>query len=235
MPCDHQRGHQRLRLTSERLCATLVFMGKFTLSTAKGPLLIMFPIIRIHVQYHAFNCAVCLGTLIFRNPKNPLAAFALSQIDATISLYTSLVQMASSKRILNNLRWLLRLRAHAVRKLEETTGMSSENVQQESNEDSEDENVELIGLKTRLIERASKGAQTARTISVQVNPAASDTTESTIGDMNGTTYKALQELLYGPGSSNQTLPAATNEVVNNHESNDTSTDDFVSANCCVHP
>ncbi|WVW85195.1 hypothetical protein I302_107233 [Kwoniella bestiolae CBS 10118] len=146
--------------------------------------------------YHAFNCAVCLGTLIFSSPQNALATFALSQIDATVSLYTSGVQGGASKRTVNNLRWLLRLRAQAARKIEKAVGGQSvaQSTTYDVGSDSEDENIELIGWRTRLIERVSKGGQTAKTIS-QTTPSASAATESPTADVNDTISVALQQLL----------------------------------------
>ncbi|OCF30850.1 hypothetical protein I317_05061 [Kwoniella heveanensis CBS 569] len=180
--------------------------------------------------YHAFNCAVCIGTLIFRNPKNPLAAFALSQIDATITLYTSLVQAGASKRILNNLRWLLRLRAQAARKIQRSTGGTGSHTPQGSGgEESDDENIELIGLKTRLIERASKGLQTAKTI-FQSTPSATGTTEeSPNANVHDTISMALQELLYSSGAPGQNLPEVSDAVATSDPTdlNDTSTNDLL--------
>ncbi|WVQ67495.1 uncharacterized protein L199_005695 [Kwoniella botswanensis] len=150
--------------------------------------------------YHAFNCAVCLGTLIFSSPQNALASFALSQIDATVALYTSGVQGGASKRTVNNLRWLLRLRVQAARKIEKAIGGQStaQQTNYDVGSDSEDENIELIGWRTRLIERISKGGQTAKTIS-QTTPTASAATESPTADVNDTISVALQQLL---GTSN---------------------------------
>ncbi|WWC94364.1 hypothetical protein V866_001206 [Kwoniella sp. B9012] len=177
--------------------------------------------------YHAFNSAVCLGTLIFRNPKNPLVGFAISQIDSTISLYTALVQVGHSKRILNNLRWLLRIRAQATRKIEKSSG-EAEGVQLQNGvgEESDDDNVELIGLKTRLIERASRGAQTAKTI-LQVTPTASGITGSPPNDINDTISIALQDLLHSSVMSGPNEPALDNEVTDNSDANDTSTNDLL--------
>ncbi|WWC65511.1 uncharacterized protein I303_108129 [Kwoniella dejecticola CBS 10117] len=179
-----------------------------------------------YLWYHAFNSAVCLGTLIFRNPKNPLAGFALSQIDSAIGLYTSLVQIGSSRRILNNLRWLLRLRAQAVRKIEPTTGDGIMPTHHENVEDSDDENIELIGLKTRLIERASRGAQTAKTI-FQTTPTASGATTSPTTNVNDTIAIALQELLYNSGTPEQNLPVISHASTDDTAVNQNSTNELL--------
>ncbi|WWC88880.1 uncharacterized protein L201_003795 [Kwoniella dendrophila CBS 6074] len=180
-----------------------------------------------YLWYHAFNSAVCLGTLILRDPKNALSAFAISQIDATIKLYTPLVQVGSSKRILNNLRWLLRLRAQAGRKIEKSTsGMPSE-THQETGEDSEDENIELIGLKTRLIERASRGSQVSKTI-FQTTPSASGLTEdSPTTHVHDTISKAVQDLLFNTGAPGQNIPAVSNVIADSTDLSDTSTNDLL--------
>jgi hypothetical protein len=116
-----------------------------------------------HDQYHVFNSAVCVGTLVLHNPQNVLASFALSQIDAAIALFSSAVQMHASPRAVGNLQWLLRLRSRAVSKMHaasnEDVGRAMDPEQSDSDED-----VELLGWRTRLIERAAAGAQTAKTI-----------------------------------------------------------------------
>ncbi|WRT69339.1 uncharacterized protein IL334_006323 [Kwoniella shivajii] len=177
--------------------------------------------------YHAFNCAVCLGTLIFRSPQNALAGFALSQIDATIAVYTAGVQGGTSKRMLNNLRWLLRLRAQAARKIDRTV---APDMQAESTADSDDENIELIGWRTRLIERVSKGSQKARTISHNT-PSVSGATESPNADVNDTVSIALQQLLGNSQGQGQEFhnPAQSGSGVNisSNELFDTSTNDLL--------
>ncbi|KAK6909911.1 hypothetical protein L486_00437 [Kwoniella mangroviensis CBS 10435] len=177
--------------------------------------------------YHVFNSAVCLGTLIFRNPNNPLVGFALSQVDSTIGLYTAVVQVSHSKRILHNLRWLLRLRAQAIRKVQKSSGeMGGTQPGADLGEESDDENVELIGLKTRLIERASRGTQTAKTI-LQVTPAASGITESPSNIINDTISLALQDILYSSETSGQNAPTVSKEITSNNDVNDSSTNDLL--------
>ena len=63
------------------------------------------------IQYHAFNAAVCLGTLVLQDPRNMLASYALSLIDTSINLFTSIVQTHSTTRLLRNLEWLLKIRS----------------------------------------------------------------------------------------------------------------------------
>ncbi|OCF40873.1 hypothetical protein I317_05323 [Kwoniella heveanensis CBS 569] len=119
-----------------------------------------------HFWYHVFNAAVCVGTLVLRDPHNPLANFAITQIDGAIRLMTLLIQSgASSQRPVKNLQWLHQLRARAVAKMGASQDQESTlptHVDETSDDDSED--VELLGWRTRLIEAGSKSKPTAKTI-----------------------------------------------------------------------
>ncbi|KAL4749214.1 hypothetical protein BDW72DRAFT_195035 [Aspergillus terricola var. indicus] len=127
--------------------------------------------------YHVFGSALCLGTLVLRDPRNPMATFVLGQIDIAIELFTSLVQPANTPRYRRNLQWLVKLRARVSSKI--STASTQVNSQRPENaapandiqtdaargdrEDSED--VELLGWRTRLIERADhQNRHTIRTI-----------------------------------------------------------------------
>ncbi|GMK58493.1 hypothetical protein CspeluHIS016_0505250 [Cutaneotrichosporon spelunceum] len=120
--------------------------------------------------YHAFNAAVCVGTLILTNPANPLAGFALSQIDAAIALYTGVVQGRTSRRMIHNLQWLMKLRQRASDRIaRETANAGAEEGLREIEDLSDSDEVELLGWRTRLIQRATHGAtptQTATTIAL---------------------------------------------------------------------
>lgn len=155
----------------------------------------------ISSQYHVFNCALCLGTLILRDPGNIMAGFVLSQIDAAISLFTSLLQHgARTPRYKRNLQWLLNLRSRALSKTSKasatqqqeggnplTQPAAASEQQQGSGEGGDDrrdqdEDVELLGWRTRLIERAGQGrGKTVRTIPlVAETPTGSQITDAAI-------------------------------------------------------
>lgn len=161
--------------------------------------------------YHVFNSAVCVGTLIFTNPLNPLAGFALSQIDAAIALYTAVVQGGTSKRMIHNLQWLLKLRQRAsdrIARAERAEALAASGepgkaravattVVREGIEDSgsDSEEVELLGWRTRLIQRATRGhgetpAQTATTIALS-SPLNSGISASTNAAVQATVANAL--------------------------------------------
>jgi len=126
---------------------------------------------RLIVQYHAFNSAVCMGTLLLMSPQNDFAPIALQQIDQVIVAYTSVVQSRTSPRLVQNLRWLLRLRQRAVDRManahneQRDTGPSTSSI---------DETIELdaglLGWKTRFIERLGNNSQKATTISTSTPP-----------------------------------------------------------------
>ncbi|WVR05530.1 hypothetical protein IAU60_002548 [Kwoniella sp. DSM 27419] len=167
--------------------------------------------------YHTFNSAVCLSTLILKNPQNALASFALSQIDSAIYLYTSAVQAGSSRRTVSNLRWLLRLRAQADKKMHQVSVARSQSADNGATTDSEDD-IELIGWRTRLIQRVSQGAQTAQTIAQTGGRGTSAATESPATDVNDTILQALQHQLLGDFAqpsipeSNQPTQPSTDEL-----------------------
>ena len=101
-----------------------------------------------------------LGTLILMSPHNALAAVALASMDRVIGIYTSIIQTRTSRRFVQNLQWLLRLRQRAVDR------MSSAHASSESDSDVELD-AGLLGWKTRFIERATLGGTRATTISGQ--------------------------------------------------------------------
>lgn len=126
-----------------------------------------------NLWFHTFNSALCLGTLILRDPANAMSAFVLKQIDATISLFTSLIQHgAGTPRYCRNLQWLQKLRARAKAKITALTEVqmtnrrrAQEDGQHFTGEEREDgEDIELLGWRTRLIERAGQNMKTIRTI-----------------------------------------------------------------------
>lgn len=143
------------------------------------------------LQYHVFGSALCLGTLVLRDPSNPMGTFVLSQIDAAINLFTSLIRNgANTPRYNRNLQWLMKLRARASSKISKASTpqqyTNSNNPQRDDDHDphhdhnpdrhrsreerEESEDVELLGWRTRLIERAGQNHQTIRTIHLAPTP-----------------------------------------------------------------
>lgn len=93
--------------------------------------------------------------MIILNPTNPLAGLVLGQIDHSIKLYSSVLRDHATPSLVQNHQWLLRLRARALSKVEHAPPPPG---------DGEDVDVELLGWRTRLVERA-RGTHRATTIS----------------------------------------------------------------------
>ncbi|WVF70366.1 hypothetical protein IAT40_005156 [Kwoniella sp. CBS 6097] len=155
--------------------------------------------------YHIFTAAVCLGTMVLRNPTSVLAQFAITSIDTSIAVYSTLIQQnnSHSPSMIQNHDWLIRLRQRAFNKVIEHTQSQShsesqrrsgrksrrrdrrDNIQDDSERfsDSDDqsesdstsgkepqhvigeEDLDIVGWKTRLIESAANGSQIAVNIS----------------------------------------------------------------------
>ncbi|KAL2432701.1 hypothetical protein ABEF95_014691 [Exophiala dermatitidis] len=138
--------------------------------------------------YHVFGSALCLGTMVLRDPGNVMATFALEQIDTAISLFTSLIQYgASTPRYKRNLQWLLKLRARALSKISVAGNGKKADPQRDPDTDRSSnagdrehgEDVELLGWRTRLIERAGQDRpKIIRTIHLAATPTDSQTTEN---------------------------------------------------------
>lgn len=122
-----------------------------------------------------------------------MAGFVLPQIDAAINLFTSLLAHgARSPRYKSNLQWLLNLRTRALSKVSEKSGAQKDGqavqreadsggqTQSDNRHDENDEDVELLGWRTRLIERAGQGGRrkVIRTIHFAGTPTDSQTTET---------------------------------------------------------
>lgn len=107
--------------------------------------------------YHLFTAAVCIGTLIIINPANPLSGLVMGLLDQSLRLYSSVQRDHATPSLQQNHQWLLRLRARAMSKLS-----NLEQVPHDAEADAEVD-VELLGWRTRLIERA-RGSQRATTI-----------------------------------------------------------------------
>ncbi|WVQ83747.1 hypothetical protein IAT38_005891 [Cryptococcus sp. DSM 104549] len=112
--------------------------------------------------YHLFTAAVCLGTLILKNPQTGLANFALSQIEQAITVYSVLIKQNNSPSMVQNHDWLRRLQQRAAKKIAQASGAGIGERQMEGDDQGqEEEDRELLGWKTRLIERAASGVHTA--------------------------------------------------------------------------
>ncbi|OWZ30832.1 hypothetical protein C347_03977 [Cryptococcus neoformans AD2-60a] len=132
--------------------------------------------------YHLFTAAVCLGTLILKNPQSALATFALSQIEQAINVYSVLIKQNNSPSMVQNHDWLLRLQQRGAKKIAQAAGMGGANLSLGVGPGGgggggdaggqEEEDRELLGWKTRLIERAGSGVHTAVNITSS-NPASS--------------------------------------------------------------
>ncbi|KAL1866188.1 hypothetical protein Daus18300_006852 [Diaporthe australafricana] len=136
------------------------------------------------------NIPFSLRTLVLRDPGNVMAGFVLAQINAAISLFTSLLQHgARTPRYKRNLQWLLNLRTQALSKTSKASNtqeggdpQSGADQDQQSNHGDghreQDEDLELLGWRTRLIERAGQGRKkTIRTIPLAETPTGSQITD----------------------------------------------------------
>jgi hypothetical protein len=128
-----------------------------------------------------------MGTLVLQDPRNMLASYALSLIDSTISLYTNIIQSHSTTRLLRNLEWLLKLRQRASSRMAAAASSTQPDCALQAGDDEEDD-AELIGWRTRLVQRLGKGAQLATTIT----PSQSAATPSPNTAMARTISQALQ-------------------------------------------
>lgn len=151
-------------------------------------------------------------------PHNPLAGFALLQIDGAITLYTAAVQSRPSRSMVNNLQWLLRLRHRAEVKMASASAtMAADTMPGEGvvDGDRETEDVELLGWRTRLIQRAPK-SQTATTIS---EPSPLNTTGLRVGTgvspntvVAATITNALQARFAPTGAFGSDLNASPQDI-----------------------
>ncbi|KAF2153605.1 hypothetical protein K461DRAFT_278410 [Myriangium duriaei CBS 260.36] len=130
-----------------------------------------------NLWFHVFGSALCLGTLILRDPGNAMAAFVLAQIDVAISLFTSLIQHgAGTPRYRRNLKWLQKLRIRASAKnsaaphsgVLRPAGNAGQQSRRENREDGED--MDLLGWRTRLIERANQNPQHRQITELNTTP-----------------------------------------------------------------
>lgn len=116
-----------------------------------------------------------MGTLVLKNPNNVLAGFALTLVDSVIKIYAAAVKSRNSERMVKNLNWLVSMRSRLDARIKQVQAQG----QTPDNDDAaqaangggagddgpgDDNDLELLGWKTRLIERAEAGLMRARTI-----------------------------------------------------------------------
>ena len=157
-------------------------------------------------QYHLFTAAVCVGTLILRNPQSVLAQFALSQIDQAINLFSAVLKHNPSPSMVQNHEWLVRLRQRAVVKIS-NEGQRPNQGDGQSLEGEED--VELLGWRTRLIEQAGAGHR-ATNILPKTRP---DMTLSNTAPIPPVATGTLGQVAPAPSPL---LPPAVAEVLGQH-------------------
>jgi hypothetical protein len=168
-----------------------------------------------------------MGTLLLMSPQNDFAPIALQQMDQVIVAYTSVVQTRTSPRLVQNLRWLLRLRQRA---LDRIAKVQNEHRETGPSTGSIDETIELdaglLGWKTRFIERLGNHSQKATTISTSTPPGISPfNIEKVIQSMP----RAVQEHVAGDTLSAPDPnfdPASNDHLLN-------STDQLVSDRRCL--
>ncbi|KAH7070681.1 hypothetical protein BKA63DRAFT_545166 [Paraphoma chrysanthemicola] len=152
-----------------------------------------------HFWFHVFGSALCLGTLLLRHPNTPMFSFILAQIDAAITLFTSLIRLgAGTPRYRRNLKWLSKLRARVAANTPNADEMASaqpdfhDDERRATQEDGDNEDVELLGWRTRLIERGGQARRTIRTINVAATPPGSHITDNSSPGHNRTGFQNLQ-------------------------------------------
>lgn len=98
-----------------------------------------------------------MAILALRRPNDPLVHVALSQLDAAIHLFTQVLKYRPRPTITSNLAWLLRIRQRlGIRFASENPINNLVNVAASDHNDNDD--TDLVGLQTRLVERAVTGA-----------------------------------------------------------------------------
>ncbi|WWC60056.1 uncharacterized protein I303_102619 [Kwoniella dejecticola CBS 10117] len=122
------------------------------------------------IWYHAFSSAICMGSLILKNPQNVLAGLALTIIDNVVDVYQQVVGSRNSPRMVKNLNWLRRLQQKLKGRLTQspyktaTSATAATTATAAETANSDDDDAELLGWRTRLISRQGQGLQVSRTI-----------------------------------------------------------------------
>lgn len=102
-----------------------------------------------------------MGALILTNPRNVLVPFALALVEMTSDIYTSVVQLRNSPRMMKNLKWLehlkSKIRVRLAQTPEENYSVGGGGGRNESDD------TEVLGWRTRLIQRAGQGFPSVHT------------------------------------------------------------------------
>jgi len=168
--------------------------------------------------YHLFTAAVCIGTMIIKNSSNPLSGMALAQIDHSIKLYSSVLKDHATPSLVQNHQWLLRLRQRALAKIEHDR--SDQNSPRRAEEEEDDEiDIELLGWRTRLVERARHPHRSSTTASVPPGPSSAPALPSLSPSVTAPPPAPIEQVLQ------QHFAVPSNEANTNVEM---STDLFVS-------
>jgi hypothetical protein len=145
-----------------------------------------------------------------------MSEFALTQMDISIALYSSSVDGTTSTRLRSLYRLQKRAwasaRHHHGQRVTATTALADYEMQGDSNESEED--IEMIGWRTRLVARARAGAQVTTTIK---NPKQ---------DRRRTPNAVFNEeasVASGPVSEPRSVSAAAGDNMNNNAAHDTGT------------
>lgn len=146
-------------------------------------------------QYHLFTAAVCLGTLVLNHPHNVLSEFARGQIDLAIACYSSLLRGTTSKTLLQNHDWLVRLRDRCASEVSRLPGTHAPDGTSSSRHA---EDAELLGWRTRLIERAATGGHKATSI------------------VSGESTRLLANVNMKPSDRSQGMLPTVNQVLQQH-------------------
>lgn len=162
-----------------------------------------------------------MGTLVLQDPRSILASYAFSLIDSAINLFTNIVQNHPTTRLMKNLEWLLRVRQRA------SSRMFAEYLSQPDYTalSADEGDAALIGWRTRLVQRLSKGTQ----IATNIPPNQSAEASSPNTAMAWTISQALRRHLV-PDDGTQMLQRAGPV----ESSGDQGTDTLVSRSPSVH-
>lgn len=152
-----------------------------------------------------------------------MSSFVLTQLDASISLFTSLLQHgARTPRYKRNLQWLIKLRARALAETSTASNAQRNGAQvgvdqahgNNTEEQRDDEDVELLGWRTRLIERAGQDRQKIiKTINLATAPDSSQFQDNASLQQK----ESMPDGQIGAldlGLSNASLPMATLDSMN---------------------
>lgn len=102
-----------------------------------------------------------MAVLALRRPNDPLVHVALGQVDAAIQLFSQVIKYRQRPTITSNLAWLVRIRQKIGARF--TSNSTSGNNAYAVHTDLNDiDDADLVGLQTRLVERAVKGVSTTQ-------------------------------------------------------------------------